>query len=114
MAEPYRLVVVTLGEFIQQVTWSAGFMLIALGAAAYVRFRHDTGHEKFVRIAIWFAVSLAIVVVLSLTAEVTETRCTRDPREFCRYNDNVPFIATVVAAYVVVTLGRAFFMHFNR
>ena len=105
---------VTLGEFIQQVVWSAGFMLLALGAAAYVRFRYDTGHDKFVRIAIWFVISMVIVVVLSLTAEVTEARCTRDPREFCRYNDNVPFIATVVFGYVVVTAGRAFFMHFNR
>ena len=53
-------------------------------------------------------------VFASLTAEGTETRCTGNPREFCRYNDNVPFIATVVAMYFVITCGRAFFMHFNR
>ena len=105
---------VTLGEFIEQVAWSAGFMLLALGTAAYVRFRYDTGHRKFVRMTFWFVASMAIVVTLSLTAEVTETRCTRDPREFCRYNDNVPFIATVVFIYAAVTTGRAFFMHFNR
>ena len=89
-------------------------MLIALAAAGYVRFRYDVEHEKFRRIAVWFGVSLAVVAGLSLTADVTETRCTRDPSQFCRYNDNIPFIATVVMVYFVITLGRAFFMHFNR
>lgn len=89
-------------------------MLVALGAAAYVRYRYDIEHKKFRRLTIWFGLSLAAVAVLSLTAEVTETRCTRDPSEFCRYNDNIPFIATVAALYFVITCGRAFFMHFNR
>ncbi|MGB1504548.1 MAG: hypothetical protein ACPHDT_03585 [Acidimicrobiales bacterium] len=105
---------VTRAEFLEHVLWSGGVMVIALGIAAYVRYRYNVGHKKFRRIAIWFVVSLAAVAGLSLTADVTETRCTRDPSEFCRYNDNIPFIATVVFAYVVVTSGRAFFMHFNR
>lgn len=105
---------VTLGEFVEHVAWSGGIMLVALGAAAYVRFRYDVGHKKFIRISVWFAASLGAVIALSLTADVTTTRCTRDPSQFCRYNDNIPFIATVVLLYVIITLGRAFFMHFNR
>ncbi len=89
-------------------------MIVALAVVSYVRFRYDVDHKKFRNIAIWFGVSLAVVASLSLTADVTETRCTRNPTEFCRYNDNIPLIATVVMAYVVITLGRAFFMHFNR
>jgi beta-lactamase regulating signal transducer with metallopeptidase domain len=106
--------VVTQAEFFEHLLWSGGIMVVALGVAAYVRYRYDAEHKNFRRIAIWFVVSLAAVAGLSLTADVTETRCTRDPSEFCRYNNNIPFIATVVTLYVAITLGRAFFMHFNR
>ena len=89
-------------------------MLVALGGAAYVRFRYGVGHKKFIRMTIWFVVALGAIMTLSLTSEVTVARCTGDPSEFCRYNANVPFIATVAMVYVVITAGRAFFMHFNR
>ncbi len=105
---------VTRAEFIEQVVVSGFIMAAALGVMAYVRFRYDVDHKVFRRRSIAWAVSVGLVMLLSVTAEVTETRCTQNPAEFCRYNDNVPFIALLVIVFVCMTLVRSFFMHFNR
>ena len=61
-----------------------------------------------------FVMCFAAGMVLSLTSDVTTTRCQRDPSQYCRYIDNIPFIATLVFFYVCTCLVRAFFLHFHR
>ena len=50
----------------------------------------------------------------AITSGVTEARCTRDPREWCRYNDNVPFMATVAMIFSGLMLTRALLVWFYR
>lgn len=78
------------------------FLSIGLGAVAYVRFRHETEQRAFRRFVIAFVVLIVVVAGLSLASTVREARCPDDANEFCRYNDSVPAIATVVAVYVFV------------
>lgn len=105
---------VTRAEFIEHIVVSGSVMLVALAIAAYVRFRFDVGHRAFIRLAIGWFVAVGAVALLSLTAKITERRCPRDPVEWCRFNDNIPLIATVVFIYVGACLVRSFFLHFNR
>ena len=105
---------VSRAEFLQHVIVYGAMMAAALGVVAYVRYRYDVGHRVFRRLALAWAASIVGVVVLSLTSKVTTTRCTRDPSEFCRYNDNIPFMATLVFLFFCTCLTRAFFLHFNR
>lgn len=94
----------TVGEFVRHVVTSAVFIAIGLGAVAYVRFRYDTGHRAFRRFLIASAGILACVAGLSLVSSVNEGRCPDDPTEFCRYNDSVPAMATIVGVFVIVAL----------
>ena len=45
--------------------------------------------------------------VVYLWSEVTETRCRRNPMEFCRYNDGVPVMAVIVMVFFVAGITRA-------
>ena len=111
---PSGVVRVTLAEFLQHVLVSTGVMSLGVAVMAYVRFRYDVGHRTFKRTLGWFAASVALVAVLSRTATVTERRCTRDLLEFCRYNDNIPFMVVVVFLFLAGCGIRAFFLHFSR
>jgi len=105
---------VTRAEFLEHILVSGIIMAVALGIAAYVRFRYDIGHRVFRHLSAAWAISIGVVMVLSLTSDVTTTRCQSDPSQYCRYIDNIPFIATLVFFYVCTCLVRAFFLHFNR
>jgi len=105
---------VTQAEFIEHLVVSGAVMLAALAVAAYVRFRHDVGHRVFLRLILGWVMAVGAVAILSMTAKVTERRCPRNPIEWCRFNDNIPLIATVVFLYVCACLVRSFFLHFNR
>ena len=62
----------------------------------------------------WLGRLLWLVAVLSLTATITEARCTDNPREFCRFNDNIPLMATVVFVYAALVIGRAVMVYLYR
>ena len=54
------------------------------------------------------------VEILRLVAWIDETRCRRDPMEFCRYNDGVPMMAVIVIVFFVAGVVRARLAYANR
>ena len=104
----------TLAEFVQHVAVSSGVMALGVAAVAIVRYRYDVGHQFFRRLLLGYALTIGLIAVLSATANVTERRCTRNPTEFCRYNDSIPLMAVAVLVFVGTCAVRGFFLHFNR
>ena len=105
---------VTFGEFVQHVLTSGLVMAVSVVVLAVVANRWDDGHA-FLRKALFaLPICTGIIAFLSLGATVTEARCPRDPREFCRFNDNIPFMAMVVFIFVLLVLGRALLVFFYR
>lgn len=54
------------------------------------------------------------VVLASMLANVTVRPCRRDATQVCEYNDMVPFIATVVAGYTIVTIVKSWWLYIER
>ena len=105
---------VTFGEFVQHVLTSSLVMAVSLVVLIVFANRYDDG-QAFVRKAfLALPACVGLVAILSLTATVTESRCQRDPSEFCRYNDNIPLMAMVVFLFVAATLLRALLVFFYR
>lgn len=98
---------VTFGEFVQHVLVSGIAMAVSLLVLVALATRYDDGHEFLRKALLALPAVLVVIAVFSLTATITETRCTDDPREFCRYNDNIPFMAMVVFIFLLLVLGRA-------
>ena len=105
---------VTFGEFVQHVVTAGWFRAVALVVLVVFVHRYDDGHDFLRKAFLGFLGCLGLIVVLSLTATVTESRCQRDPSEFCRYNDNIPFMAMVVFIFLVLVLGRAWMAYLYR
>ncbi len=101
-------------EFLRYMITSALLMGLGLGAAAYVRFRHNTAHRAFRRLVYYYIGLLALIAVLTAGADVSEVRCRGNPMEWCRYNDSLPVIALVVFAWLLVVLPRARFLYNDR
>lgn len=89
-------------------------MALGVAATAYIRFRYDTGHRAFRRLCMWYGALVVVIAGLSLTSNVAEVRCRREPNEFCRYNDSVPAIATIAGVFFLVGVGRAWFIYSDR
>ncbi|MEM9204618.1 MAG: hypothetical protein AAGC53_23490 [Actinomycetota bacterium] len=105
---------VTFGEFVQHVLVSGIAMAVSLLVLVALATRYDDGHEFLRKALLALPAVLVVIAVFSLTATITETRCTDDPREFCRYNDNIPFMAMAVFIYVGVVLVRALLVFLYR
>jgi len=105
---------VTLAEFVLHITTSTVVMMIGFGAVAFVRFRYDTAHRSFRRFAVAFVGLIVLIAGLSASANVAEVRCRRDPQLICRYNDNVPFMATIVTVFFLTALVRSRMLYNDR
>lgn len=105
---------VTFGEFVQHVLTSGLVMAVSLVVLVIAANRWDDGHGFLRKAVIALPICTGVVALLSLTAGVTEARCQSDPQEFCRFNDNIPFMAMVVFGYVVAVLVRALVVFFYR
>ena len=105
---------VTFGEFVQHVLTAGLTMAASIVVLVVFATRYDDAHGFLRRALYALPICMGVVALLSLTAGITETRCTRDPQEFCRYNDNVPFMAMVVVIFVGVVLIRALLVWFYR
>ncbi len=105
---------VTFGEFLQHVLAAGLTMAASLIVLVVMATRYDDGHG-FLRKALYaLPVCIGLVAVLSVTSTITESRCQHDPREFCRYNDNIPFMAMVAFLFVGAVLLRALLVFFYR
>ncbi|MEM9465240.1 MAG: hypothetical protein AAGA90_07690 [Actinomycetota bacterium] len=105
---------VTFGEFLQHIITSGLVMAVSLIALVLAANRWDDGHTFLRRALIALPICVGAVALLSLSAGVTEARCQSDPQEFCRFNDNIPFMAMVVFGFVLAVLGRALLVFFYR
>lgn len=105
---------VTFGEFLEHTLTSTVVMSVGLLVLVFFVHRYDDGHSFARKAAIALPICIALIALFSLTATVTESRCQRDPSEFCRYNDNIPFMATVVFGYVGTVLVRALLVFLYR
>jgi hypothetical protein len=105
---------VTFGEFMQHVLTSGLVMAVSLVVLAVAANRWDDGHAFLRRALIALPICVGVIAFFSLTATITEARCQSDPREFCRYNDNIPFMAMVVFGFVLAVLARALLVFFYR
>ena len=105
---------VTFGEFVQHILTSGIVMAVSLVVLVIAANRWDDGHAFLRKALIALPICIGLVAFLSLTAGVTEARCQSDPREFCRFNDNIPFMAMVVFGFVLAVLVRALLVFFYR
>lgn len=105
---------VTFGEFLQHVLTAGLVMAVSLVVLVIVANRYDDGHRFLRKALLALPACIGLVALLSLSATVTEARCQSDPREFCRFNDNIPFMAMVVFIFVAIVLARALVVFFYR
>ena len=105
---------VTFGEFLRHVLTAGVTMTVSLLVLVAFAHRYDDARGFVRKAAIALPVCIGLVALLSITSGVTEARCTRDPREWCRYNDNVPFMATVAMIFSGLMLTRALLVWFYR
>ena len=105
---------VTFGEFVGYMVRSALIMGAAVAAVAVVRWKFGLGTRTLKRLAIGYGLMLLLIAGLILVSNVTETRCRSNPAVFCRYNDGVPSIATVVVVFTAVAVFRAWSLFTNR
>jgi len=74
---------------------------------AYIRFRYKCGVRALRRMTYWYLAGLVVLATIARWSEVTETRCRRNPMEFCRYNDGVPMMAVIVMVFFAAGVIRA-------
>ena len=105
---------VTFGEFVQHVLTAGLVMAVSLVVLVVAVHRWDDGHRFLRNALIALPICVVAVAVLSLGATVTEARCQRDPAQFCRYNDNIPFMAAIVFGFMLSVTVRALLIFFYR
>ena len=92
----------------------AVIMGMSVAYLAYIRFRYTCGAQALRRMMYWYLAGLVVIATIARWSEVTETRCRRDPMEFCRYNDGVPVMAVIVIVFFVAGVVRARLAYANR
>ena len=97
----------TWSEFTTYMITSAVVMGTSVVYLAYIRFRYKCGDRALRRMTYWYLSSLVVIATIARWSEVTETRCRRNPMEFCRYNDGVPVMAVIVMVFFVAGIIRA-------
>jgi len=75
----------------------------SLAILTYVCTKYQLGNGPIRTFGIAAVLVLLLVALLSAASNIIVVRCTDDPSQFCEYNDSVPFMATIVAIYVIVT-----------
>lgn len=100
-------IVATWSEFATYMITSGLIMAIGVVYLAYIRFRYKSGVRALRRMIYWYVGTMAVVAIIARWSEVTETRCRRNPMEYCRYNDGVPVMATIVLVFFLASLIRA-------
>jgi hypothetical protein len=99
--------VATWSEFTTYMITCAVVMGTSVVYLAYIRFRYKSGARALRRMTYWYLSSLVVIATIARWSEVTETRCRRNPMEFCRYNDGVPVMAVIAMVFFVAGIIRA-------
>lgn len=74
-------------------------------------FRYKNTERNFAVLAL---ATLVLVGIQSQLAMVTTVRCPYDKSQWCEFNDSVPAMVTTVAAFVVLSMIRAWTLYENR
>ncbi len=110
----YCQFVVTWAEFLRHIGFSAAFMAVGLALIGFVRIKYGIGQQLMRQMLITALVMLGIIAVVSRLSTVVEKRCRYDPQEFCRTNDSVPLIFTMVLVFLVICIIRTRSHYWNR
>ncbi len=93
---------------------SALVMSIGLFVMLYISVKWKTGQRSLKRMFYWYLGALFVIGLLSRFSEVSEVRCRGNPQEFCRYNDGVAVVATIVIVYFCTSMVRAMLVYGDR
>jgi len=104
----------TWGEFARYMITSGLVMSIGLFVILYIRIKWQTGAKALRRMFYWYLAAMFVIGLLSKFSEVSEVRCRGNPQEYCRYNDGVAVVATIVIVYFCTSMVRAMIVYGDR
>ena len=89
-------------------------MSIGMFVLLYISIKWKTGQRALRRMSYWYLGTLFVIALLSRFSEVSEIRCRGNPQEFCRYNDGVAVVATLVIVFFCTSMIRAMIVYGDR